>query len=156
MFASAELNGIEVGESGINALVADHFGVPIVLVRGDEATWEQAAPFAAGAEHVLTKRSITRGSAENLHPDESCSLIRAAAEKAVARVVAGEAVLPEIARPAALDLAFQTGDMAEVATWARGVERTGERTVRIAGDDLLGVYSSFVAVTYITRQAGGR
>jgi D-amino peptidase len=50
----------------------------------------------------------------------------------------------------------QTGDMAEVATWARGVERTGERTVAITGDDLLAVFRSFVAVTYITRQAGGR
>jgi D-amino peptidase len=46
--------------------------------------------------------------------------------------------------------------MAEVATWARGVERCGERTVRIAGEDLLGVFTSFVAVNYITRQAGGR
>jgi D-amino peptidase len=46
--------------------------------------------------------------------------------------------------------------MAEVATWARDTERTGERTARIAGDNLLNVYKSFVAVTYITRQAGGR
>ena len=46
--------------------------------------------------------------------------------------------------------------MAEVATWARGAERTGERSVRISGDDLLAMFTSFVAVTYITRQAGGR
>jgi D-amino peptidase len=46
--------------------------------------------------------------------------------------------------------------MAEVATWARGAERTGERSVRIQDDDLLAMFTSFVAVTYITRQAGGR
>jgi D-amino peptidase len=50
----------------------------------------------------------------------------------------------------------QTGDMAEVATWVRGTERVGERTVRIEGEDLLDVFRSFVAVTYIPRQAGGR
>ena len=63
---------------------------------------------------------------------------------------------PELARPSTLDLEFQTGDMAEVATWARGAERTGERSVRITGEDLLAMFTSFVAVTYITRQAGGR
>jgi D-amino peptidase len=46
--------------------------------------------------------------------------------------------------------------MAEVATWARGAERTGERSVRISDDDLLAMFTAFVAVTYITRQAGGR
>jgi len=34
--------------------------------------------------------------------------------------------------------------------------RVGERTVLITGDDLLGVFERFVAVNYITRQAGGR
>jgi D-amino peptidase len=55
-----------------------------------------------------------------------------------------------------LDIEFQTADMADVATWARDTERTGDRTARITGGDLLSVYRSFVAVTYITRQAGGR
>ena len=63
---------------------------------------------------------------------------------------------PQISRPAALDLEFQTADMAEVATWARGAERTGTREVRIEGDNLLHLFESFVAVNYITRQAGGR
>ncbi len=58
--------------------------------------------------------------------------------------------------PAAVDMEFQTGDMADIASWARATERTGERTARIAGDNLLSVYQSFVAVTYLTRQAGGR
>ena len=35
-------------------------------------------------------------------------------------------------------------------------QQAGERTVRIEGDDLLAVFRSFVAVNYITRQAGGR
>ena len=55
-----------------------------------------------------------------------------------------------------LGLELQTADMADVATWARGTERTGQRSVEIVGDDLLEVFRSFVAVTYITRQAGGR
>ena len=156
VFSGARLNGRHVGESGINALVADHYGVPIAFVSGDEVTWQETAPFAEGAVNVVTKHSITRASALNLHPTESCHLIRAGAEEAVRRVAAGEVRTPRIERPAALDLEMQTADMADVATWARRAERTGLREVRIAGDDLLDVFRAFVAVNYITRQAGGR
>jgi len=156
VFTGATVNGRYVGESGINALVMAHYGVPIALVAGDQATAEEAAPFAPDAVSVRTKESITRFAALNLHPDESGRRIRAGAEEAVRRVAAGTARPPAIDSPAALDLEFATGDMADIATWARGAERTGERTARIEGDDLLGLYRSFVAVSYLTRQAGGR
>jgi D-amino peptidase len=156
VFSAARINGELVGESGINALVAEHYGVPIALVSGDSVTWEETRPYAADAVAVITKESITRFSASNLHPTESCRLIRDGAEQAVRRVAGDGMRTPELDRPATLDLEFQTGDMAEVATWARGAERTGERSVRISGDDLLAMFTSFVAVTYITRQAGGR
>jgi D-amino peptidase len=156
VFAAARINGELVGESGINALVAEHYGVPIAFVSGDSVTWEETRPFAPDAVPVITKESITRFSAGNLHPTESCRLIREGAERAVRQVGGDGMRTPELTRPATLDLDFQTGDMAEVATWARGAERTGERSVRISGDDLLAMFTSFVAVTYITRQAGGR
>jgi D-amino peptidase len=156
VFAGARVNGTEVGESGINALVAEHFGVPIAFVSGDSVTWAETEEFAPGAVNVVTKESITRFSSLNLHPAESCRRIRAGAEEAVRRVAAGRVGTPGIARPASLELDLQTGDMAEVATWARGTDRVSERTVRIEGENLLDVYRSFVAVNYITRQAGGR
>jgi len=156
VFAAARVNGDEVGESGINALVAEHYGVPIAFVSGDAITWAETEKYAPGAVNVVTKESITRFSSANLHPAESCRRIRAGAEEAVRRVAAGTVGTPGIARPARLELDVQTSDMAEVATWARGTERTGERTVAITGDDLLAVFRSFVAVNYITRQAGGR
>jgi len=156
VFSRAAVNGTEVGESGINALVAEHFGVPIGLVTGDQVTWLEALPFAADAESVITKQSITRGAADNLHPSESVRLIRAAAEQAVRKAATAGLSLPGIAKPAVLEVDLQTADLAEIATWAKGVERSGQRQVRITGDDLLSIFTSFVAVTYITRQAGGR
>jgi D-amino peptidase len=156
VFAGARVNGTEVGESGINALVADHYGVPIAFVSGDQVTWTETEPFAPDAVHVQTKESITRFSALNLHPDESCRQIRAGAEEAVRAVADGRMRLPGIERPAVLELDVQTADMADVASWVRGAEKAADRRVRIEGDDLLEVFRSFVAVNYITRQAGGR
>jgi D-amino peptidase len=46
--------------------------------------------------------------------------------------------------------------MAEVASWVKGVERAAVRSVSISSDDPAAVFRSFVALTYITRQAGGR
>jgi len=156
VIAAARLDGRPVGESGINALVAAHHGVPIALVTGDAVTWAETEPFAPGAVPVVTKESITRFAADSLHPAESCRLIRAGAEEAVRRVAGGAVPTPPIDRPATLELDLQTGDMAEMATWVRGVERLAERTVGITNEDLLAVYRSFVGVTAITRQAGGR
>jgi D-amino peptidase len=156
VFSGATVNGAYVGESGINALVADHYGVPIAFVSGDSVTWDETAPFAPGAVNVVTKESVSRASALNLHPDESCRRIREGAEAAVRKVAAAEVGVPAISKPVTLGLEFQTADMADVATWARGSERTGQRSVEIRGEDLLDVFRSFVAVNYITRQAGGR
>lgn len=156
VFAGVRVNGEYVGESGINALPMAHYGVPIAFVSGDVVTADEVAPFAPDGVSVITKESVTRGAALNLHPGESCRRIRAGAEEAARRVAAGKLQPPPIGRPVTLDLDFQTGDMADVATWVRATDRTGERTARITGDDLLNVFRSFVAVTYITRQAGGR
>jgi D-amino peptidase len=156
VFGGVLVNGEYVGESGINALPMAHYGTPIALVTGDRVTADETAPFAADAVNVITKQSITRAAALNLHPDESCRLIRAGAEEAVSRVAAGSVRAPAIDKPVRLDMEFQTADMADIATWVRDTERTSERAARITGDNLLSVYQSFVAVTYITRQAGGR
>jgi D-amino peptidase len=152
--SKAELNGTECGESGINALVALGYGVPVALITGDQQTITEGEPFFKEAERVVVKESITRFSAAQLHPLEAREKIGAAAEAAVRRI--GTIPVPAITAPARLDVHMQTADMAEVASWVKGAERTGTRTVRIAGDDPLAVFRSFVGVTYITRVAEGR
>ncbi len=156
VFSGIRVDGRWVGESGINALVTRHYGVPIALVTGDQVTREETLPFGPDAEYAVVKQSVTRFSALNRHPEEARDLIREAATRAVRRAAAGELGLPHLASPVRVELDHQTGDMAEVATWVGGVERVSERTVAIEGDDLLGVFRRFVAVNYITRQAGGR
>jgi D-amino peptidase len=152
--SKVELNGIECGESGINALVALGCRAPVALITGDQQTITQGDPFFKDAERVVVKDSITRFAASQLHPFDAREKIAAAAETAVRR--AGAFALPGITLPATLDVYLQTADMAQVAGWVKGVERTGTRTVRAEGDDPLAVFRSFVGVTYITRVAEGR
>jgi D-amino peptidase len=150
------VNGVECGEAGINALVALGHEVPVALVTGDQVTMSEAEPFFKEAERVAVKESITRFAAAQLHPKKARSLIRRGAETAIRRVASGSVGLPAITLPAALDVEFQTADMAQVASWVKGAELSGTRSVRISADDPVAVYRSFVAVTYITRVAEGR
>jgi D-amino peptidase len=134
----ARLNGVAVGES-----------VPVVLITGDSATAEEAAPFLPGVETVIVKRSITRYAAESIHPERACELIRAGALRALARVA--DVSLPSIELPATLELTFLTADMAEMATWIRGVERSSARSVSVTDDDPLRLYRTFVTIIALTR-----
>jgi D-amino peptidase len=148
------LNGVPVGESGINALVALGCEVPVGLITGDRQTIGEADPFLADAERVVVKESLTRFGAVNQHPEVARAMIADGARQAVERAAALKP--PAISRPATLEVDMQTADMAEIASWVRGTERTGVRTVSIRGDDPATVFRSFVAVTYITRVAEGR
>jgi len=190
VISHVELNGVRVGESGINALVALACQAPVGLITGDQQTIDEADPFLADAELVVVKESFTRFGAANLHPEVARELIADGARRAVERAAVEESqvweiaaapagvaaprveaplptedaeeaepsvlALPAIALPATLEVHVQTADMAEVASWVRGVERTGARTVSIRGEDPLEVFRAFVGMTYITRVSEGR
>ena len=46
---------------------------------------------------------------------------------------------------------FLTADMAEMAAWIAGVERTAARTVALIDDDTLSLYRRFVTIVHLTR-----
>jgi D-amino peptidase len=144
-----KLNGRVVGESALNALVALHHGVPVALITGDDTTIAEAEPFMPGIEGVVVKRSISRFAAHSLHPEEACRLIRESAARAVSRL--SHLAPPAIDLPARLDVTLLTADMAEMATWIGGVERTDVRSVRIEADEPLALYRRFVTVVTLTR-----
>ena len=145
----ARLNGVAVGESALNALVALHHRVPVVLITGDRATADEARPFLPEIEAVVVKRSIARFAAESLHPERACELIRAGAAESLARAKA--VPLPAIELPATIEITFLTADMAEMSTWIRGVERSGPRVVSVTDDDPLRLYRTFVTIIALTR-----
>jgi len=144
----ARLDGTVTGEAGINALVAAHYGVPVVLVTGDRIACEETATLIPGVHSAVVKESVSRMAAHSLHPVRACALIRETAEKAVAG--AGSADAPPLAT-ATLEVSVRTSDIAEAASWVRGVDRTGDRELRIRGNDALETYRAFCAAILLTR-----
>ena len=145
----ARINGAVTGEAGLNALVAAHYGVPVVLVTGDRCACEETAALIPGVHAAVVKEHVSRMAAHSLHPSRACALIRETAQRAVA--AAGQAAPPPFAVPVTVELSVRTTDIAEAASWVRGVEQTGPRQLSITGSDLLSVYRSFCAAILLTR-----
>jgi len=144
----ARLNGVVTGEAGINALVAAHYGVPVVLITGDRCACDEAAALIPGIHVAVVKEAVSRVAAHSLHPDRACALIGDMARQAVAGVATAHA--PPLGS-AVLEVSVRTADIAEAATWVRGVERAGPRELRFTGEDPLAVYRSFCAAIMLTR-----
>jgi D-amino peptidase len=128
------IDGVSTGEFGINAVVAGHFGAPVVLVTGDDKAVSQTQ--ALLGEQVIgavVKEGITTFSALHLHPLKAQALIREAAELAVRRL--------DVARPFTLpagrvvELEFDHQARADQATLVPGVDRAGERAVAWIPED---------------------
>src|SRR5215475_15702628 len=64
----ARIDGRVTGEAGINALVAAHYGVPVVLVTGDDCACTETAELIPGIHAAVVKRHVSRLAADNLHP----------------------------------------------------------------------------------------
>jgi len=80
-------NGIESGELAQCAAIAGHYGVPTIMVMGDEATCREAAKFfGPNCITVAVKQGITREAAM-LHPfDETRKALYEGGRRAVAAI----------------------------------------------------------------------
>lgn len=142
------LDGTVTGEAGINALVAAHYGVPVVLVTGDRCACEETAALIPTVHQAVVKEHVSRLAAHSLHPDRACALIRERAQSAMKE--AAVAAAPPL-DPGVLELFVRTTDIAEAASWVRGVDQTGPRQLRIQGPDRLATYRAFCAAILLTR-----
>jgi D-amino peptidase len=136
-FADLRLNGVSVPEAGLNAAIAGHFGVPVVLVTGDEAVVKEARGLLGDVEGAVVKWPYGFHSARTLTPEASCELIREKAKAAVARARGRKPWL--VTTPVALELRFKNYRPAELLAYLPIVERVDAHTVRFRGKDMLEV-----------------
>lgn len=146
----ARVDDVVVGEIGLNHLVCEYFGVPVRLVTGDQSTAQEAREVIPGVHVAEVKRSFGRFAAEHLSPTEARERIKCAATASLQHLAPREAVR----RSVNVELTFLVADMATVAAWMPGVERTGARTVRITAENGLRAYQAFHALLLLTRSLG--
>jgi D-amino peptidase len=133
------LNGREVGEIGLNAALAGHHGVPVVLLSGDDVACAELLELVPNATTVAVKRALGQAAAEALHPAVARDRLRQGAATAIMK----RAQIPPMstARPVALEVDLFSSSTVETATLIPGVERVaGARTVVFTGRDVAEAY----------------
>ncbi len=139
------LNGKPVNEAGINALPLGAWGVPVGLVCGDDQLAIETESWFPWAERVVVKTAVGRRAAASVHPSVARQRVRAGAERAVQRAAAGELELFDPGRPIVLEAEYRHALEADYAALIPGVERYGDRGVRVTTDDPIVAYKAFLA-----------
>lgn len=148
--AGIALNGTAMPESGISAAIAGRFGVPVVMISGDDVAVAEARDLLGDVEGAVVKRAISFHSTATQTPEAAQALIRRTVKSALDR---RGAFRPYAVRtPIALDITFKNYRPAEMLTYLPGIERRDAHTIRFTGRDMVEV-SKFIEFT-MTYEAG--
>jgi D-amino peptidase len=79
-------NGISMGEMGLQAAIAGHYGVPFVLATGDLHACKEMEELIPGVVTCAVKVGMSRYSARTMPPARACEAIREAAAHALEAV----------------------------------------------------------------------
>jgi D-amino peptidase len=136
-FYQIRLNGKAYGESGINAAIAGHYNVPVVLIAGDDTVKAEVNDIMPWTENVVTKWAISRISAKNLTPKASQAAIYAGAKNAFSRISEMKPFV--IGNPVQMDVDFIQPISTDLAADIPGLIRSGDRSLSYVGKDILEV-----------------
>lgn len=140
------LNGQPVGETGLNAALAGHYGVPVVLVTGDQAVCQEARNLLGPhVETVPVKRSYGRTAARCLPTAQAHQAIREAAQRAV--TVTGAPLVIPAPVTVAVDLVKTT--QADAAALLPGSRRPTARRVEYTAPDMLLAYQALLVMLHL-------
>ena len=131
------LKGVSVSEAGLNAAIAGHFNVPVIMVSGDDAVVKETTALLGNIEGAVVKWASGFHSAMTMTPQMSTVLIREKAERAVRRI--SEFKPYKLAAPIELDVRFKNYRPAEVLSYLSIVQRPDSHSIRFVGKDIIEV-----------------
>jgi len=134
---SVRLNGTPVPEAGLNAAIAGHFGVPVIMISGDDAIGEEATALLGDLETAVVKKAYGFHSAETLTPQAAYRLIEQTATRAVSRIGSFEPW--DLGGPIELEVSFKNYRPVEALGYLEVVERIDSHTIRYRGEDMIAV-----------------
>ncbi|MGH9939465.1 MAG: M55 family metallopeptidase [Blastocatellia bacterium] len=142
--ADVKLNGATVPEAGINAAIAGHFNVPVIMISGDDAAVSEAQAMIGAIEGAVVKWNYGFHSARTLMPEAAYELIREKVKRAIARIRDFKPY--KLKTPVQLDVRFKSYRPSEILSYLSIVERTDSHSIRFSGKDMIEVskFLSFI------------
>jgi len=142
---SLRLNGMEMTEGSMAAAAAGHFGVPVIMVSGDDVAVAENQVLIGDIEGAVVKWAKGFHSAETLTPEAAYEVIRTRTMSAINRI---EEFQPYIlSTPIELELTLKNYTPVELLGYLPNVERINSHTIRFTGEDIIEVSNFLTFVT---------
>jgi D-amino peptidase len=140
--AELRLNKKAVSEAAISAATAGHYGVPVIMVSGDDGFVKETQSLLGDVEAAITKWSSGWMSTKTLTPEASRARIRERVKAAFGRL--GDFKPFRFEEPIELEVDLKNRITAELLDYLTIVERTGANTIRYVGKDIVDVVKFLV------------
>lgn len=137
--ANIWVNDILVGETGINAGLAAYFGVPVVLVTGDDVVCEEAKSLLPWVHTATVKHAVNRNSAQCLPPERVKEVLRDATIRALGDIKNAKPWLP--ASPVTFKVEFKDSGLQANAARMPFVKEIDPRTLAFTAGDYLTAFT---------------
>ena len=127
-FQEVRLDGVAVPESAFSAALAGHFGVPVLMLAGDDVAVAEARDLLGDIATAELKTSYGFFSALNPSFEVSRERLRVGVSQAVERI--GALAPYVVTAPIELEIRMRTRFVAEWLSYLDGVERRDAFTIR--------------------------
>ena len=142
---SVRLNGMTMTEGSMNAAIAGHFGVPVIMVSGDDIAVAENQVIIGDIEGAVVKWASGFHSARTLTPEAGYEVIRTRTKSAIDRIADFEPYVLET--PIELELGLKHYRPVELLAYLSNVERIDSHTIRFIGEDITEVMNFLTVVT---------
>lgn len=136
-----KVNGVEVSECLLNAYVAGHYDVPVILVAGDKQLLDNdVSKYMPWAERVVLKSSYGRYSSRSPSLVRLKGELKEATSKATEKLRKGEVKPLKTNYPVNIELSFISSAYADVAELSSSVKRVNATTINYTAKDIVEAY----------------
>ncbi len=134
-----KMNGKPVGETAIDAYMLAEYGIPVIMVTGDQALIKEASMFLPAIETAQVKTSVDCRTTNCLPLPKARRLIEATAEHALSRIDDFRPM--RIAKPVTTEVSFPRKEQADLCQIIPKAKRNGEKAISYIAEDWCEAYS---------------
>ncbi len=142
---SLRLNGMTMTEGSMNAAIAGHFGVPVIMVSGDDIAVAENQVIIGDIEGAVVKWASGFHSVRTLTPEAAYEVIRTRTKSALDRIEDFEPYVLDT--PIELELGLKHYQPVELLAYLSNVEKVNSHTIRFVGEDITEVSNFLTVVT---------
>jgi len=144
----ARVNGMLLGEPGLNAAFCGYHRTPLVFLSGDEAATREIKKLIPRIVTVAVKKGYGRKAVLSVHPEIAREKIREGVAKALSDVKNIKPFLPK--PPYTLEIKLLGSEMADMCERIPGIRRLSDTHISFRNRDYKEIFRCFLGIMTIS------